>query len=61
MKTKNPKKFKRYIVCTTRIVEVTSVITATSEEEAIQQAKVDPRPVDMDTKHIVVDKVVECQ
>tara|TARA_B100001939_G_C16905585_1_gene602133 strand:+ start:165 stop:332 length:168 start_codon:yes stop_codon:yes gene_type:complete len=52
--------YKRYIVTTTRTVEVTSVITTFSEEEAVKLAKVDPRPFETDTKKIVVNKVEVC-
>jgi len=51
------KKFKRYIITTTHTVEITSVISCYSEAEAIEKAKVDPRPFSMDTTNIVIDKV----
>ena len=51
------KEFKKYIITATHTVVKTSVITSSSEAEAIEEAKVDPRPFSMDTTNVVIDKV----
>ena len=58
---KNLKEYKRYVITTTHTVEHTSVITSSSEAEAIEEAKADPRPRSMNTTNIVVNKVEVCK
>lgn len=58
---KKSNEFKRYIITTTRTVEVTSVVSCYSEAEAIEKAKADSRPFSINKTNIVVNKVEVCE
>ena len=58
---KKSNEFKRYIITTTRTVEVTSVVHGYSKEEGIEKAKADSRPFSINKTNIVINKVEECE